>query len=185
MKRADPQSIFWVIPGGGIKHGEYSRDAAVRKVKEETGLNVRIERLLWVVEEKLSDGSINFCHYFLAYIAGGELIKGYDPELHADSQVILDVGFVSKEELRGLSRVYPEAILEEFWKLNDSKMGYDPWRCRPSIGFGFRNKIYSRKKNHEVNQTELPMIRQCPRQEYPVVLFLLPWIEAHKPKSET
>jgi 8-oxo-dGTP diphosphatase len=135
-EKTGAESVFWVIPGGGIEAGEYSRDAAVREVKEETGLDVVIERLLWVVEEKEANGRINYCHYFLARIAGGELTIGYDPELADDQQVILDVGFFSREEMNSLSRVYPEATLEEFWERKRSTEAYDPWRSRPSNGFG-------------------------------------------------
>lgn len=38
----------WGIPGGYIHGGEVTQDALIREVREETGLSVRIERLLRV-----------------------------------------------------------------------------------------------------------------------------------------
>jgi mutator protein MutT len=39
---------LWNLPGGGIEIGELPTEAVVREVKEETGLNVVVERLVGV-----------------------------------------------------------------------------------------------------------------------------------------
>jgi 8-oxo-dGTP pyrophosphatase MutT (NUDIX family) len=46
---------FWTFPGGGAEIGETSQQTLEREMMEELGLEVEVERLLWMVE--------NFFHY--------------------------------------------------------------------------------------------------------------------------
>jgi 8-oxo-dGTP diphosphatase len=39
---------LWTLPGGGLEHGEDPYDAVIREVAEETGMVVRVDRLLGV-----------------------------------------------------------------------------------------------------------------------------------------
>ena len=41
---------FWVLPGGGIKMFESSEEAIKREFQEEIGVSIKVERLLWIVE---------------------------------------------------------------------------------------------------------------------------------------
>lgn len=41
---------FWFVPGGRCEAMETSQDAIVREMREELGVDTRVERLLWVVE---------------------------------------------------------------------------------------------------------------------------------------
>lgn len=41
---------FWVIPGGLIKIFESSEEAIKREFYEETGISIKVERLLWTLE---------------------------------------------------------------------------------------------------------------------------------------
>ena len=61
----------WNLPGGGIKPGELPTEAAIREVKEETGLEVAIERLIGVYgkTDKLTD----LIFSFLCRVTGGQI----------------------------------------------------------------------------------------------------------------
>ena len=40
--------VFYRLPGGGVKHREKTEDCMRREIWEETGLEVKVDRLLWV-----------------------------------------------------------------------------------------------------------------------------------------
>jgi 8-oxo-dGTP diphosphatase len=54
-----PSRTYWTFPGGAVEAGEKFEQAAVREVKEETGLNVKVVRLLF--EEEYEFGK-SYCY---------------------------------------------------------------------------------------------------------------------------
>lgn len=107
---------IWMVPGGAIEGGENAAEAAVREVLEETGLTVRIKRLLWHIEEVSETRGQRFVNYFLAEKTSGTLGLGSDPEFDQDGQVLREARFLSKKEILGLERVYPEYLRTELWE---------------------------------------------------------------------
>ena len=72
----------WTVPGGGVEAGETPEEAAVREVREETGYDIELVRLLGedaftVPAGERFDGSgrplLNLRLLFEAQIVGGEL----------------------------------------------------------------------------------------------------------------
>jgi len=53
------ERTYWTLPGGGCEDGETIEQIAVREVKEETGLDVRIMKLLF--EEEYIGGT-SYCY---------------------------------------------------------------------------------------------------------------------------
>lgn len=89
MRRAnEPSRGLWSIPGGRVEAGETTREAAVREVREETGLDVAVGELLLtsVVGPYLVED-------FAATVVGGTLHAGDDA---------LDARWFTVEEMKAL-----------------------------------------------------------------------------------
>lgn len=121
VKQSHEGKEIWMAPGGAIEAGENAAEAAVREVLEETGLTVRINRLLWHVEEVSETRGQRFVNFFLAEKTGGTLGLGADPEFDRENQVLREARFLSKKEILGLERVYPEYLKTELWEALEPK----------------------------------------------------------------
>jgi ADP-ribose pyrophosphatase YjhB (NUDIX family) len=44
------QEAYWFMPGGRVEINERSEDAVLREMREETGLEMQVERLMWTSE---------------------------------------------------------------------------------------------------------------------------------------
>jgi len=77
----------WMLPGGRIEREETPHAAAVRETLEETGLQVTIERLMFVDAHRARDVSF----VFVATVDGGVL----EPQFGE----IAEVGWISRDEI--------------------------------------------------------------------------------------
>ncbi len=64
---------FWVLPGGTMEPREGLKDCAIREMKEETSLDVLIDRLLYISDFIRQDGKQTVDVVFLAKSAKGSL----------------------------------------------------------------------------------------------------------------
>ena len=72
VKRANPPwPDVWSLPGGRVELGEPVRRAALRELKEETGISAELLRLLDVIDiiHREPDGTIS-AHYILSVFGG-------------------------------------------------------------------------------------------------------------------
>jgi ADP-ribose pyrophosphatase YjhB (NUDIX family) len=83
---------FWALPGGRMDPGEIIEQTVVREVKEETGLDVKIVRVVGEYKEKGVREDIDYEYYptcFVVEPVGGEL-KKQDSEIQEMKLFSLD-----------------------------------------------------------------------------------------------
>lgn len=79
FRERDSGREYWAIPGGGNEPGESEEECVRREMKEETGLDVRVELLL-LDEPALEGGIYRWLKTYLCTSLSGEPASGFEPE---------------------------------------------------------------------------------------------------------
>ena len=78
-RKNDPYKNCYALPGGVVEYGEKVEDALFREVKEETGLDVEIKKIVGVYSDPKRDPRGHFVSIcFLTLPVGGKLKAGSD-----------------------------------------------------------------------------------------------------------
>ena len=78
-RKAYPFEGMWALPGGFVQYKETVENATIREAKEETGLDIEIERLVGVYSDPERDPrGHTVAVAFLCRRVGGELNAGDD-----------------------------------------------------------------------------------------------------------
>ena len=85
----------WSLPGGKLEQGETIEQGIVREMKEETGLDVEIVRLLYLCDVSASDNTLLHIIFLLKRIDSNIEL----PTNEFESNPIYDVAFVPVSDL--------------------------------------------------------------------------------------
>lgn len=103
-RNVEPGMDKWALPGGFIDSGENPQKACLRELKEETGIEGKIERLVGIYIQKCK-------------VYGSTLVIGYEVRLIKGDIVInneiKEAKFVSREDLPKIPFLSHREIIEE------------------------------------------------------------------------
>lgn len=111
---------FWTPPGGGVEFGEGLAEALIREVLEETGVDIEVGPLCYVLDfVRQPLHAVSF--YFACRAVNLDAAQlGTDPEL-GDRPLLQSVRVVGFDELSSLT-VYPEPFVGRL--ADDARAGF-------------------------------------------------------------
>lgn len=103
--------IFYILPGGGLERDETIEECAIREVKEEIGLNVKISSFAYY-EDVVSEYDHTLHLIFKCNIVGGK-VENLDPD-----KKVKEILLVDDSKLKRL-KFFPEKLKERLFSDRD------------------------------------------------------------------
>jgi len=113
LLQSAPDVAFWTLPGGRLEINETAEEALAREMREEIGSDVRVGRLLWIVEN-FFEFRKRRCHeldfYFEMALPEASSVAPQDRRHIAfDSGMEICFEWRRMQELGGIT-IYPEFL---------------------------------------------------------------------------
>ncbi|MEI6627647.1 MAG: NUDIX domain-containing protein [bacterium] len=131
---------YYVFPGGGIENSETPEQTAVREVKEETSVDIKLEKLLY---RHFYDNGETQYYYLASYISGNPRMNSDTNEARKMKEDPTALYEPKWYELKDISQMilYPLEIRD--WLIDDLKTGFSgtPREATIKISELRRNKL--------------------------------------------
>ena len=109
---------YWLVPGGGVDWGESTAEALIREYKEETNLDITVEKFLFLSETIAPDKKKHVINlYFQIKIIKNSI---YNMKLRNERN-LTDLKFITKEEIENI-KLYPNIKTQLIQLLNEEKI---------------------------------------------------------------
>ncbi len=120
VKHIKNNNEYYLLPGGGVDHGEDFITALKREFMEECNLDVEVEDMLFISEGIAPDGGRHIVNvYFkVSYVSG-------DLQVGLDGSNLIGVEYIKKSELENVI-LYPNTKkeLKEYFENKDTGIKY-------------------------------------------------------------
>ncbi|MFB0842087.1 NUDIX hydrolase [Paenibacillus oleatilyticus] len=102
----------WVLPGGRGEINEETGKTVIREFAEELGLNVKVARLLWIVENFNAYGEKNLHEHGIYYLVNSEeaeITIRTEEFIGLEKEVGIVYKWIELQELHNM-KIYPRAL---------------------------------------------------------------------------
>ena len=103
---------YWLVPGGGVDWGESAAEALIREFKEETSLDIEVEKFLFISETIAPDRQK---HVIKLYFKIKKAENSSNIMKLGEEEMLTDLRFIPEDEIKNI-KLYPN-IKEKLIKL--------------------------------------------------------------------